>query len=187
MTSQDAFRAALKASSYKAFTLQDEERLAERLPPEVIELLKADGFASYGEQQLWSVDPDDLGELVLPWKAGAEAAIPIFRTAFGCLFLWDGKRVHYANIHFHTVTICAPRVRFLFSDTFMDEGFMTKVVGSERIKRAQNELGQLSPNEAYFWVPALALGGSQETSRLDKGGLRELLAIQAQLAPIVRP
>src|SRR5262245_51219994 len=112
MSAVEVFHGSHRATKYRAFAPEDQRRVEGRLPVEMIELLSFDGFASYADQLLWSVDPDDIGDVVAPWLPGSETIVPLFRTAFGSLFLYDGKRVYYSNVHLHTAAVCAPRMRF---------------------------------------------------------------------------
>lgn len=181
-----SFREIFSPRTHRPWTAEHAERLSARLPAETLELLTLDGFASYGEQLLWSVDPDELGEAVKPWLPGEETATPLLRTAFGELFLFNGMSVFHADIHLHTVTPCALLLRFFYSQTLVDPKYRARVLRPTRVLRAREALGSLEPHECYVYDPPLARGGDPEAARFAKADLRETLVELGRAARIAR-
>jgi hypothetical protein len=183
MSETSAFRAAHpRVRTWRVFTEDDASRLAGRVPPEHLALLATDGWASYDDGALWLVDPDELGPITSHWAEGT----PLFRTAFGTLFIWDGAVVWRADVHYGLVGVVAIDASFLYSDVLVRPKSVKAFLDPKAVRRATQEAGSLEPDEMYLWVPALALGGDPETSSLARGGMREALATLAQSTRVLR-
>jgi len=142
MTGIQAFRERHPAQDvWRAWTPEVAQRLTGRLPAEQVELLSADGFASYDDQLLWAVDPDDLGDVVRLWLPNTPQAVPLFRTAFGDLFIWDGTAVWHADVHLAMVGQVALLTRFLYEDVLVNERFRRRALQPALLKRARKAEG----------------------------------------------
>lgn len=199
-TPKDALKAFSKkfgsGDQYRPYTAKDEKRLRDRIPEVMQMLLKRDGWCSYRDQLLWLCDPDD-------WMAAGRAWVPeatappevLARSAFGDLFVLDNtpkkvKGYHYSRT-FWTVLACYSDVltgtddpNWFFGRTLTSEDMV--VADRSIVRAARASAGALSWDEMYTFVPALALGGSVESSKVERVKAREQLVILSQLAPIRR-
>jgi len=187
MSAAESFRAEYPvAERWRDWDQAAAARLAGCLPAEMMELLSRDGFCSYGDQLLWAADPDDLGEMVRPWLPGEKTVVPLFRTAFGDLFLWNGASVFHAAVHLSTVTPCALSARFLLDQVLVDDRYRRRVLRKPLLKQAACQAGRLEPDEMYSCRPSLAHGGDFRTSAIVREKLREGLAALADAGPVTR-
>jgi hypothetical protein len=131
---------------------------------------------------LWTVDPDELGGISSRWVEGT----PLFRTAFGNLLVWDGDVVWRADVHYGLVGVVAIDASFLYDDVLVRSKSVKALLDPTSVRRATKSAGELAPQEMYFWVPALALGGAPETSQISRGGMVEALTALAQSTPVLR-
>ena len=162
-------------------------RLAKRIPAVMREILKKEGWCSYKEQVLWLTDPDDWTVSARAWFSDTADARQVFvRTAFGDLFVWDGQVYWYAMVHESIVARSDDDPNWFFSRTLPDKGFAPNTHLPPRVKAARKVAGSLEWDEMYAYVPALALGGSEKTSRIDRVKAREALVLLAGLAPVRR-
>lgn len=173
-------------TTYRPFTAEDEARLGKRLPEVMKTILAKEGWCSYRDQVLWLCDPDD-------WQAAARARLPegavadvLVRSAFGDLFVWDGGNFRFINVHESIAMLMVPDADWFFSRSLTDPEFAPSTHLPERVAAARAQAGPLQWDEMYLYVPALALGGSQETSKIERGKAPEALAMLAALAPLKR-
>lgn len=169
--------------AYRPFTSDDEQRLAERLPPAMLELLRADGWCSYRDQVLWLTDPDEWAPALRAWLGPDTDAECLLRSGFGDLFYWQhGQHFWYLNPHeANAMMMLAPQTDWFFTHSLTAAGFAPSTHLPVRVAAARAAVGPLAGHEMYLYVPALALGGSQETSRIEKGSAMEAHAMLAQL------
>src|SRR5688572_11015113 len=105
-------------AAYRPCSAADAARLAGRVPPVMLEILRREGWCSYRDQVLWLTDPDDWTDVADAWFPGAQV---FARTAFGDLCVWDGELFWYVMAHesvalgsvddanwFFARTLCAP-------------------------------------------------------------------------------
>lgn len=173
--------------TYRQFTSDDERRLADRLPPAMLDLLRADGWCSYREQVLWLADPDEWAPALRAWLGADAQGECVLRSAFGDLFYWHGQSFWYLNPHeANAMMMLAPDTDWFFSRSITASGFAPSTHLPARVAAARAAVGPLADHEIYVYEPALALGGSQETSRIEKGSAVESHAMLAQLTTLRR-
>jgi hypothetical protein len=172
-----------KDRTVRPFDEASQERLGGRLPEPLLALLRRDGFASYEKQLLWTCDPDEWNGPAKPWFPSAGAEV-FMRTAFGHLFLWDGQYCWFASPPGGQVTFAVDGMDWFLARWITPKDVLAEAGITRDTKRARKEAGELEPDEIFLWVPALALGGSQFDSAIDKGKASVGLNLLAGLQPI---
>ena len=171
---------------YRPFSEADETRLGERLPNVMKTILKKDGWCSYRDQVLWLCDPDDWVPAARAWMPECVDADVLVRSGFGDLFVWDGGNFWFVNVHTATAMMMVPDADWFFSQSLTDKEFAPSTHLPERLAKAREQAGPLEWDEMYAYTPALAIGGSQETSKIERVKAREAQAMLAKLAPLKR-
>jgi hypothetical protein len=172
-------------SCYEAVPEAFLEKYKGILPNSLLEFWKEEGWCSYSDGLLWTVNPDDYAWLASGWLQSLpqleHSSFYIFaRSAYGefyCLSLNSRK----------ILTISCPRAMLVASkDIFANEkGFELATQKffllaqkenfdffdndqAPLFSRALNKLGPINQNEIYGFVPILPLGGLAAIDHLKK-------------------
>ncbi len=175
------------------------ESYRNKIPDQMIEYWRVNGFCSYGKGLFWTVDPTQYAPLVELWLEGTSLAqrgdySVVARSAFGRLYLWSttsGQSVKIDGVRGmifpkdQSVQVSAGRSDVLIQRFFggqqrknidqEDEG------GQPLFQSALGKLGQLRADEMYGFEPALALGGRANIENLRKVKIIPHLTLLAQL------
>lgn len=176
------------------------ERHRGRLPDDLLALWAADGFAGYGEGVVWTVNPEEFAPLLAQWLAGTryegmDDFHVITRSAFGLLHVWGTRTGQLFDIDPQHALILPNRfVEHEPRRDFEMESFLLSLTrdsedahdgrGKPLFVRAAMELGLLSPDHMYSFVPALALGGAPDFANLQRVAVLPQLEVLAQLADL---
>lgn len=171
---------------YRPFDIDDQKKLADRIPKVMLEILKNDGWCSYKDQILWLCDPDDWQPAAQAWCTWAPNAQVVARTGFGDLFIWDGEMFWFCQVHESLCMRTVGNSDWFFSRMLTSHDFAPQTHLPVRIRKAKELAGPLNWNEMYTYVPALALGGSEESSRIERVKAIEALTMLAELAPVLQ-
>ena len=176
-----------------------------KLPDQLLNYWKEEGWCAYAEGLFWTVNPDDYEDLVDEWLHDTfleqiDAFHVIARSAFGELFLWGAKSGGSATISCATNSIiCLSSnlkrqlsdpdfyVRTFFSNKSIERCDLDDELGQPLFKRALAKLGPLEEDEVYGFEPALVLGGNMLLDNLRKLKLDVHLTILRQLASPTLP
>ena len=169
---------------YREYTQADDDRLAGRIPDVMRMILQKDGWCSYREQIFWICDPDDWTPAARAWLPESPSAQVLGRSSFGDLFILD-KTFWLTLPHQSAAIMSTGNSNWFFGRTATSKTFMLQS-GLRQHRAAQAGAGPLEWDEMYTYVPALALGGSEKTSKVERVKAREQLVILSQLAPIRR-
>ncbi|HEX9945991.1 MAG TPA: T6SS immunity protein Tdi1 domain-containing protein [Allosphingosinicella sp.] len=182
-----AFRKACgPAQPYRPFKPADAKRLGERLPAALRLLAEMDGWASYAEQTFWLCDPDDWSGIADDWMEDAPGAEVVMRTGFGDLLVWDGAFFWLVMPHQSSRMRLTDNAEWLLRSSLLNpESYFQKDLPG-MMERARREAGSLEADTLYTYVPALALGGDDKSSKIETEKAREALSILAQLAPVAK-
>ena len=165
------------------------------LPDQLLEYWQEHGWCGYADGLFWTVDPQEYEPVLQAWIGDTpfmetDAYHVIARSAFGELYLW-GERTGESLRIFAPGTYYLPNeaifkgnelefgLRAFFSVRDREENDFAELFNPTLAK-----LGQLMPDEMYGFVPALALGGVANLSRLKKVKADEHQVFLAQLAPL---
>jgi hypothetical protein len=155
--------------------------------PAIAELVRLHGFTSFSNQLLWLCNPEDFADVAGPWlEPDAHQADVFFRTAFGELYAWDGVFFWQIMPHQSARMRLTEHGEWLIGNSLVDREMSIRTDLPKLAKRARETNPPLKANEIYNFVPALALGGSESKSKIERAKLREALDILLQLAPVTK-
>lgn len=152
-------------------------RFRDLLPAELLDLWQAYGFGNYGNGLLKVIDPtfytfytDNLSAWL---GVNNPARIPIMVTGFGNIFYYrrlndTQNDVALLDIHHRHTNVCA----YSFSEfvqLLSDDAAADTLLDKELFIQAFEKCGPLSDKEIFFFVPALAFGGSESVDSVEKG------------------
>jgi len=176
------------------------------LPPALLKIWEEEGWCSYADGLMWTVDPNEYSHLAGMWLQGTpfetlDRYHIIARSAFGDLYVW-GERTGWR------ITIGCPAGQiFALADKVAtpvedpDIAVLSFFAGLKRhlfdfrddaeqflFQRARESLGALNKNEMYGFEPALSLGGRAVLENLRKVNLDVHLTLLREFsAPAVPP
>ena len=165
-----------------------------KLPDQLLAYWEEYGWCGYADGLFWTVNPQEYEPALEAWIGDTsfmeqDAYHVIARSAFGTLYLWGEQTGD-------TLRIFAPASRCFSSmpDESIDRDFAMRLFFGGLWRRtndvedlfapALQQLGRLTHDEMYGFVPALALGGAPTLANLRKVKAVEHLIILAQLAPL---
>lgn len=150
-----------------------------RLPDPLLEEWQASGFSGFANGFIWLTDPGQMEYAISEWQVDPPAQI-FGRTAFGDLFMWDGENVHCLFVHEGTINWLTDDLKMFFEYSLCDESFLEDVLRFGLFPPALAKLGPVASDEIYTFVPALVLGGNEDTDHLKKVKMREQLLFLSQ-------
>ncbi len=145
------------------------------LPPEIVYLWTEYGFGDYGDGLIKVVDPRDYMDSLYSWLGSQDFhKIPIMVSAFGDIFYYrklenDENDVSLLDIHYRRIDVCTYSYEEFFEKYISDPEIKEKVLRKNLFDQAVEKLGSLKYNEAFFFVPALVLGGGEDIKYVSKG------------------
>ena len=145
------------------------------LPPEIVYLWQEYGFGDYGNGLIKVVDPRDYMQSLYSWLGTQDFhKIPIMVSAFGDIFYYrkldeEENDVSMLNIHYRKTEVVAWSYELFFKSFITDPEIQENVLRKILFDQAVATLGTLKHNEAFFFVPALVLGGGEDIKYIKKG------------------
>lgn len=174
-------------------------RWAGKLPAQLLTCWRQEGWCSYGQGLLWTVNPDDYEDLVDEWLADTPLKqvddFHVFaRSAFGDLYLCGEKAGANATICCSINAITAvpnelkPKdaerrdssIRAFFAASFSADYDRSDISKRPLFKRACAKPGVLAADEMYGFEPALVLGGKPALEHLRKVKIDQHLTMLRQ-------
>lgn len=158
------------------------ESYADKLPSELLELWRTAGRCSYGDRLLWFTDPKQLDDVVADWlkEFDMDEGIVFLRTAFAHIYFWANKNVYSLDVHHGSLSKVTDNFE-LFISLLSDDDIRERMLRVSLYEEVEKRLGPPERDECYAFVPALALGGSEEADSVQRVKLREQLGILEQL------
>ena len=145
----------------------------EAILPEMIEFWKQYGFGNYGSGLVKIINPDTFETV-----SGVNPAvdIPLMVSAFGDIFIYrhipnqNLKAVGILNVHYRN------REFFIIGDDCIEQFFggvnrELPIMRTALFEEAVAKCGNPAPNEIFFFVPMLAMGGAETIGFIDKGDM----------------
>ncbi|MDZ4975930.1 DUF1851 domain-containing protein, partial [Clostridium perfringens] len=71
--------------------------------------------------------------------------------------------------HYRNITVCSYSLEDFLKSYIVDEVNYSKILRKELFDQAYAVKGNLKPNDIYFFVPSLILGGKESVELIDKG------------------
>lgn len=172
-----------------------------KLPDQLLQYWRDEGWSGYGSGAFWVVDPDEYEDLVDEWLSDTpleqiDAFHAFARSAFGDLYLCGERSGCSATIHCPLNAISAPRsglepkspedldgsIQTFFLLGSIEWNEFKDVNGSPLFHRAIARLGTLAEDEMYGFEPALVAGGKPTLDHLVKVKLDQHLTLLRQFA-----
>lgn len=145
------------------------------LPTELLDFWKEYGFGNYGNGIIKVINPLDYMENFYEWIGKEDfSKIPILLTGFGDVFYYrkfqeDVEDICFLSIHYRNSTVCSYSLQDFFKSYIVDEEICNEVLRKKLFQQAYIEKGNLEPDQIYFFVPALVLGGKESVELIDSG------------------
>jgi len=182
------------------------EEWKDRLPQQLMDYWRTEGWCAYKNGLFWTVNPSDYEDLVDEWLEGTpledlDAFHVVARTAFGELHLCgevSGTAV-VINCATHAAFVLkqelrrkspetlALEIRCMFTGANPSDMDLKAEDKQPLFERALRLLGPLEPDEMYGFEPALILGGRMRLENLARVKLDPHLTILRQFAPLRLP
>ena len=181
MSDIDEFLAANPRSRrIREYTAEELERLNdERIPADVRDFLRAEGAASFHDDFFWTTLPDEQRESLKVWGLDSNGCTAFLRTALGSIcYVRRGKVGRLDPVSGYAYPGRHDFREFMNVVLTMDVIWESMYFDIYQQKKTERPLEY---DEIYGLVPALPLGGSVTTSRLEVVKMREHLSILAQL------
>jgi hypothetical protein len=160
---------------------KDIKNYTNKLPDDLLTFWTENGWCSYGNGLLWTLNPAEYTETLKDWIKNAEEVHAFMRTAFGSIIYWDGQLAHFLDVVSGDVSTLFDTMDFNIDGALRDDKYLDAVVRQKLFREALPRLGPLERDECYGFVPALPLGGSESSESLQKVKIREHLHLLAQL------
>jgi hypothetical protein len=152
-------------------------KLTKKVPAQLVQLWAEHGFCGYGDGLFWTLDPTKHDHLLDEWIEDADQATILMRTAFGDLFFHAGGIFYFIETNYGGRIDKITRDAEVFFDKYLlSDRILDAVFKRPLFEKVVKKLGQLSADETYAFVPALALGGDQSPKRVQKVKFREHVA-----------
>lgn len=163
-----------------AFSSEAMLRLAEyRMSSDISQFLQAEGVSSYHDNFYWTTLPQDHFQTLSHWGLPGEQCFTFLRTSLGGLFFWKKNKIYRLNpFTGYVVKSDFDFCEFMNLSMTMDSTLESNYFDIYQ-RGAANRL--LNYDEIFALVPALPLGGSFESSKLEVVKMNEHLALLAQL------
>ncbi len=155
---------------------------SDKLPQEIIFLLKNYGISNYLEGFFWMVNPKDYqavsDEIYVPLT---NPSVCFGRDAFGCLYVWEDKSIIYIDVRYNYTKVIGRKPAIFFNNIMTDWDYLSTEIKQKNFKEAKEKLGSLAFDECFGYVPLLALGGAEEVENLQKVKIIEHISLIARM------
>lgn len=153
----------------------------EHFPEDLFLFLEEEGYCSYGDGFFHFVNPADYREIISEWKKVPEGYLVFCRTGMGDLISWGQEQVHILHVHSGYFSTISEDMFDFFKFSLGDKEYVEKTLFKKQFDRVNKILGPLKEDECYSFVPALAMGGNEDSTNLRKMKIHESLSLLAQL------
>lgn len=171
------------------------ERFKGKLPDQMLAYWREQGWCGYADGLYWTVNPEDYEPVLDAWLGDSkfvedDALHIIARSVFGHLLIWGERSGYCARLFAPGSYVVKVKTETQKKDLDMAARSFFSIQKRDvyefdgRFAQAKHRLGRLSRDEMYGYVPALALGGSDDVSHLEKVKAVEHLIFLAQLTDL---
>ena len=137
----------------------------DRVPEQLIQLWKEDGWGGYADGLIWTINPARYQEIIPQWLELGSESVPFLRTCFGDLIVWDdktmGATVKMIDIRHCQREIIDKDISEMFETSFCHDVYLYYSLKAKDFPEIKNKLGVLKNDECYGYEPALILGGDE--------------------------
>jgi hypothetical protein len=153
----------------------------EKLSDDLLQEWKQNGWCSFGDGLIWTVNPDDYTDILDDWLEKTDKAYAFARTAFGSIFFRNGLDNFFLDVLNQDISKVFHRIDFVFDGTLCDDEYLDDVILRPLFREALNVFGTLENNECYGFFPSPVMGGELVIENVRKVKIREYLAILSEL------
>lgn len=153
----------------------------EHFPEDLFLFLEEEGYCSYGDGFFHFVNPADYQDVLSEWTKVPEGYLVFCRTGMGDLILWGEERVHIMHVHSGYFSNISEDMFDFFKFSLGDVQYVENTLFKKQFDQAKKKLGPLDQDECYAFVPALAMGGNEDSKNLHKMKIKESLNLLSQL------
>ena len=143
------------------------------------------GECSFKNGLFWTINPNEYMDIAKLFHGVSNIAIPIIRTATGCLFLWDyfddEYVITYLDVHYNKYEFYGDTFEDLFNYDLISDAVWNDQLNGERERLALSTTLSLNRDECVVPVPAIVVGGEFTRDNLKKEKIIEHLFLLAQL------
>ena len=147
------------------------------LPDALLELWARVGLGRYGGGLIQLVNPDEYKPVLYGWlmlDTPNPDRVPIAISAFGKLLYYrklaeGAEDVAFIDPHWRSTDVVNWSLVDFFNESMCDDEIVEDVLQSDLFAECGTKYGALMDDEIYFYVPALALGGSEDVESMGKG------------------
>lgn len=168
-------------------TKEELKQFEDILPSQLLNFWKEYGFGNYGNGIIKVINPLDYMESLYEWIGKEDfSKLPILVTGFGDIFYYRklsevDEDICLLNIHYRNITVCSYSLESFFESYIVDEDNYSGILKKELFDQAYTVKGNLKPNDIYFFVPSLILGGKESVESIDKGNVNVHQSLLFQL------
>lgn len=150
-----------------------------KIPPDIIKFLQDEGLTTYCDDFFYTTLPQDHYQTFSEWGLNGKDCFAFLKTAFGSLCFYKKGKIFQLDpisgyLYKGRFQFCEFMNLLVTMDSFMESCYFDIY---QKIEKKQT----LANDEMYALVPALPLGGSFETSRIEIVKMQEQHSFLAQL------
>ena len=175
------------ASNVRPLTSEVVQKYVGKVPESLVQLWQTSGIGKYNNGLVELINPEEWNDTLWTWLGReVENYVPIALSAFGELFYYrkltpDDEDVCLLDPHYRQITTCIWSLEGFFNDYLIESEVIQEISKNNLFQEAFQAKGSLKNGEIYYFVPALALGGSESLECIDKGDAKVHLDLLFQL------
>ncbi len=151
------------------------------LPEGIAEFLEIEGLCSYSNGFLWTTSPDAFHQALDQWGLKGAKCFVFMRSAFGACIFFSRKEFFYLDPLEGRIVSLGDDAYMVLDIFLIMDAILTNGLFEDYFKNLKNDPSLLHQDEIFAFVPALPLGGSFESSKVEIVKMFEHLAFLAQL------
>jgi hypothetical protein len=164
------------------FAKDELEAYKDKLPQELYEFLEQEQKSVYGNGFFRTVSPKDFHDVLNNWGLDGKNCHAFLRSSFGCVEFFSKDKYYRFNPHLGIANANCPNdLDFLLNAVLTNTTNLEIGFCYDLHFKHHAALPELRDDEMYALVPAVPLGGSKETSRIEVVKMDVQLDILAQL------
>ena len=163
---------------FHSFSEQEIEKISKVLPENIVLFLKNEGISCFGKRFFWSVNPAFFEDILAKW--GIKKGYVFMRTAFGACIYFQKEEYFYLDPFFGRIVSLDDDAYLILNYSLRMESILEHAFFKDQFDRLITHPEVLQEDEMFALAPALKLGGSFETSKIEQVKLSEHHTFLAQ-------
>ena len=163
------------------FAANELETYREKIPQELYDFLEQEQKSIYGNGFFRTVSPKDFHDVFDNWGLDGKNCFAFLRSSFGCIAYYHKEKYYVLNPHIALNTTISGNLFDLALNLVLCNTTSLSVGFFYDLHLQYATLPKLNEDEMYTLIPALPLGGSKETSKIEVVKMEVQLDILAQL------